>query len=321
MLGVIVTGLIAGAASALLFATVVSGSPLTIVLFYAAPLPLMIAGLGWSHRAALIGAVAGAVGIAAAITPEAGLVHAAGVGLPAFILSYLALLGRREDDVVVEWFPAGSLVAVAALLGGAVGIAGAVTLGPSYEEFSQAMQSGVTMMLKAQMGIPDSQPLVLPDVTDPAAFVSVLAALIPPIITMFFVFTALLNLWLAGRVAERSGRLPRPWPPFSTLTLPFWAGPAFVISGLASAFPGMTGLVSELFAAGFLMAFSILGFAVLHAMTMGVSARPIILAGVYIAAFAMGWPLFVVAGLGLFEQLFRLRARLAARRGPTTPEP
>ena len=41
----------AGLASALLFSTLASGSPLTLVLFYFAALPVLIAGLGWGHYA------------------------------------------------------------------------------------------------------------------------------------------------------------------------------------------------------------------------------------------------------------------------------
>ncbi|MFD2031197.1 hypothetical protein ACFSKM_14610 [Ancylobacter dichloromethanicus] len=53
----------AGAASALLVATVATGSPLALPLFYLAPLPVLIVGLGWTHRAALIAASAAAVAI------------------------------------------------------------------------------------------------------------------------------------------------------------------------------------------------------------------------------------------------------------------
>ena len=44
-----IIGIGAGAAAALLFASVTSGTLLSIPLFYLAPLPIMIAGLGWSH--------------------------------------------------------------------------------------------------------------------------------------------------------------------------------------------------------------------------------------------------------------------------------
>jgi hypothetical protein len=41
--------LIAGAASALMFASIVSGALISLVLFYLAPLPLMVAAIGWGR--------------------------------------------------------------------------------------------------------------------------------------------------------------------------------------------------------------------------------------------------------------------------------
>ena len=58
MLQIGLVGLGAGAAAALLFASVTSGTWMSVPLFYLAPLPIMIAGLGWSHWSALVAAVA-----------------------------------------------------------------------------------------------------------------------------------------------------------------------------------------------------------------------------------------------------------------------
>ncbi len=58
MMQIVLIGLGAGAASALLFASVASGSLLSLLLFYLAPLPILIAALGWSHWAGLCRRVA-----------------------------------------------------------------------------------------------------------------------------------------------------------------------------------------------------------------------------------------------------------------------
>ena len=52
MMQVTLIGIGAGAATALLFASVASGSALSVLLFYLAPLPILIAAMGWSHWAA-----------------------------------------------------------------------------------------------------------------------------------------------------------------------------------------------------------------------------------------------------------------------------
>ena len=59
MVQVVLIGLAAGLAAALLFGSLVSGSLFSFVLFYLAPVPVMIAGLGWTGLAAfcLLGAL------------------------------------------------------------------------------------------------------------------------------------------------------------------------------------------------------------------------------------------------------------------------
>ena len=87
-------GIGAGAAAALLFASLTSGSMLSIILFYLAPLPVMIAGLGWSHWAALVAATAGSLAIAAAFGGVLFLTFVVGIGAPAWWLCYLSALAR-----------------------------------------------------------------------------------------------------------------------------------------------------------------------------------------------------------------------------------
>src|SRR3954471_15200601 len=63
MMTIILIALAAGAASALMFASIVSGALISLVLFYLAPLPLMVAALGWGSLGASIGGAAAAIGL------------------------------------------------------------------------------------------------------------------------------------------------------------------------------------------------------------------------------------------------------------------
>ncbi|HVY56863.1 MAG TPA: DUF2232 domain-containing protein, partial [Xanthobacteraceae bacterium] len=94
MAQILLIGIGAGAATALLFAAVASGSLLSVLLFYLAPLPIMIAGLGWSHWAALVAALVSASGLAVVFGPFFLFAVLVAVGLPAWWLAYLALLAR-----------------------------------------------------------------------------------------------------------------------------------------------------------------------------------------------------------------------------------
>jgi hypothetical protein len=62
------------------------------------------------------------------------------------------------------------------------------------------------------------------------------------------------------------------------------------------------------------MAYGVLGFAVLHAITAGMNARPFLLGGVYGATLVIGWPVLALCLLGLVETAIDLRARIARTR-------
>ena len=65
MIAIILIALAAGCASALMFASIVSGALISLLLFYLAPLPLMVAALGWGPLCATIGGIAAAIGLGA----------------------------------------------------------------------------------------------------------------------------------------------------------------------------------------------------------------------------------------------------------------
>ena len=57
MIAMVLIGLAAGCASALMFASINSGALISVLLTYLAPLPLMVAATGWGP---LCGAIGGA---------------------------------------------------------------------------------------------------------------------------------------------------------------------------------------------------------------------------------------------------------------------
>ena len=134
-------GIGAGAAAALLFASVTSGSLLSILLFYLAPLPIMIAGLGWSHWAALIAALTGALALAVVFGAVFFFAFLAGAGIPAWWLGYLAMLARPAAPAqwraqpTLEWYPPGRLVVWAAVLAALVVIVAIPNFGTDAESF------------------------------------------------------------------------------------------------------------------------------------------------------------------------------------------
>jgi hypothetical protein len=69
------------------------------------------------------------------------------------------------------------------------------------------------------------------------------------------------------------------------------------------------------------MAYAILGFAVLHALTRGLSFRPVLLIVAYGAVIVLGWPVLAASFLGLAEATFNIRARNGGSRAPPPASP
>lgn len=319
MAQIVLIGIAAGAAAALLFASVASGSPFAVLLFYLAPLPLLIAAIGWSHIAGLVAAIVAAGALALVFGQFLFLAFLLGVGLPAWWLGYLALLARpvaTPAGETLEWYPVGRLVVWAAILGALVVMIAIPNFGFDAETFRAALRRIFERVLRAQTGGAADAPLRLPGVTDPDRLLNLMVIVIPPAAAVLSTLTSLANLWLAAVIVRVSGRLQRPWPAISSMTFPAYA-PALLAAGLAGTFIGdIVGVAATILTASMFLAFSILGLAVMHAVTLGVNSRTFILIGVYLTLFVLYWPVLLLALVGLAEMMLSIRDRFANRRGP-----
>ena len=311
-------GIGAGAAAALLFASVTSGAWLSIPLFYLAPLPIMIAGLGWSHWAALIAALTGALALALAFGPVFFFSFLAGAGLPAWWLGYLAMLARPLGNgaAALEWYPPGRLVVWAAILGGLVVVVAIPNFGLDAESFRAGLRQALTHILRVETEVPADAPLSMPGVSNASRLVDFLVAAIPPAAAVLATITNVLNLWLAGVIVKFSGLLKRPWPLLPDMTFPRTLAAALAIAVALSFVGSLIGIVAGVVSASLLMAYGVLGFAVLHAITRGMTSRLFLLGGVYAAVLVLGWPVLALCLLGLIDAVIDLRARIAPTRGP-----
>ena len=103
------------------------------------------------------------------------------------------------------------------------------------------------------------------------------------------------------------------------MTLPTSAMVALAAAIAGSFLPDLVGVLSGVLAASLLMAFAILGFAVLHAITRGLGSR------IDRCSPAPMRPPSCSSGrcspsrmLGLAENAFNIRARVLSKRGPPT---
>jgi hypothetical protein len=323
MVQILLIGIAAGAATALLFASIVavaSGSLLALVLVNLAPLPILIAAIGWSHLAGLVAAITAGAALALVFGSVVFIPFLVVTGIPAWWLGYLALLARPAATNgaagAMEWYPAGRLVAWTALLAAGVVALGLLNLGFDEATVKSGLRRLFEKGIRLQLGTPADQPIEFPGVSDSGRVIDFMIAVTPSLAALVVTFTSLVNLWLAGRIVLLSGRLKRPWPDLSAITFPTAMSAVLATMVVLSFLPGLMGLVAGLFAATLLLAYAVLGLAVLHHITTGMNGRSFALAGIYALIAVFGWPIILMMLLGLVETLFDLRRRVAARRGP-----
>ena len=324
MIHLAVIGIGAGAAAALLFASVTSGTLLSIPLFYLAPLPIMIAALGWGHWAALAAALAGSVALGIFFGAVFLFAFIAGAGVPGWWLGYLAMLARPataatnapQEQAAFEWYPPGRLVLWAALLAALVVLVAIPNFGTDAESFRAGLRSALGTIVRTQIGGPGGETADVPGAGKADRVIDFLVTAIPPAAAVLATITNLLNLWLAGRVVKFSGRLSRPWPQLSAMTFPPVIIAALTLAIALSFVDGLLGIVAGVFSASLLLAYGVLGFAVLHAITASMKMRGFVLALAYAAVIVLGWPLLALCLLGLFDSVFGLRGHVARKGGP-----
>lgn len=302
--------LAAGCASALMFVSVVSGALISLVLFYLAPLPLMVAALGWGSTTALVGSAVTCAGIGLIFGIPYMTAFALTVALPGWWLGRLAMLARTADQDAIpslHWYPAGRLVLWSATFAALTTIAALLSLGSDAATINEVLRHGLTRIFGAAEGAEPAE-------TD--NLVAVLATIAPAAATMVTMAALTLNLWLAAWIAQTSGRLTRPWPTLSLMEFPPLTL-SFLATALVLCFAGgLPALFAQIVATALIVAYALVGFAVLHTLTQSVALRGLWLAGSYAIVIVFGWPLIAVALVGVADAVFGFRRRKQSQFRP-----
>jgi hypothetical protein len=320
MVQLLLVGLGAGVTAALLFATLATGQAFAVGLFYLTPLPILLAAIAWNHIAGAIAALTAALLLGAFRGGWFVLAFMIGIGLPAYLLGYLALLGRTDERGEMEWYPTGRLVLAGALLAAAATAMSIPAIGSDLESYRAALKETFERVLRAQTDTPTGRPLSLPGIQDTQRTLELLTIAMPPAAAVVGMVTSLANLWIAGRVARVSGRLARPWPDIAELRFPP-AAPILLAAAVGGTFlPDLIAVAAGLFAATLLVAYALLGFAIVHRITRQSSARLLLLSAMWASVFLIGWPILIAAIIGLTDSFIDYRARFAApgSNHPTT---
>jgi hypothetical protein len=315
---------VAGSASALMFASIVSGALISLLLFYLAPLPLMVAALGWGPLSATIGGIAAAIGLGAIFGLPYCFAFTVTVALPAWWLGHLALLGRpMTHDVApgndgspivpdLEWYPVGRILLWMTAGAALTTMAALLTLGSDADAIAGALRRGLLRMIG---------PRDAPSVGDTEQWIGALVTIAPAAAAIVAMMTLTLNLWLAAKITATSGRLHRPWPDLKSATLPPMTLAAMCVAIALCFSGGLFAILAQIVTVALAMAYALTGFAVLHTLTLALRSRALWLGAAYTVVAVFGWPVLAMVILGLADAVFGIRQRFLQGRPPPLPAP
>jgi hypothetical protein len=325
----------AGLASALLFSLVTQATVFAIALAYLSPLPIMIAMIGFGRAAGLtatgvailaVFAIAfvqqsqNASGGGLAAASLSGATFALSLALPALWLSYLAALSRPKGEAswsiasgpmrtfARDGYPLERLLAYAVAISTTVAVIGAAFVSARHGGFESALNQADAALTPILESLAADMPL--PHGIDLHHLARLMAAAAAPAVAASTLLMLLFNLWLAGRVAQLSERLTRPWPDIpNELKLSRFFAPV-LLGAIGVAFAGgLPGVISATVAAALAMAFALQGLAVIHDISRGWKYRMLLLGLIYIGLLLLAppWLLVAFAIIGLIESIFLLR--------------
>ncbi|QWG11352.1 DUF2232 domain-containing protein [Bradyrhizobium sediminis] len=319
MIMIVLIAVAAGCASALMFASIVSGALISLLLFYLAPLPLMVAGLGWGPLSATIGGIAAATGLGAIFGLPYCIAFVLTVALPAWWLGHLALLGRPMANgapsgngatpvtPALEWYPVGRILLWIAGFAALTTMAALLTLGSDADTITGALKRGLMRILGPRNATSRGEI---------ERWVDALVIIAPAAAAIVAMMTLTINLWLAARITSTSGRLHRPWPDLKSAELPPMTLVALSVAIAFCFTGGLLAIMAQIVSAVLMMAYAITGFAVLHTLTLALKSRALWLSCAYAIVVVFGWPVLAMVALGVADAIFGFRQRYLQGRPP-----
>jgi hypothetical protein len=322
MIAIILIALAAGSASALMFASMVSGALISLVLFYLAPLPLMMAALGWGPLCAAIGGIGAATGLGVIFSLPYCIAFAITVALPAWWLGHLALLGRPATAHAaagngatpvtpdLEWYPVGRILLWIAGFAALTTMAALLTLGADAATITGTLRKGLLLILGPR------DPGTTGEIEQ---VIDALVAIAPAAAATVAMMTLTLNLWLATTITSTSGRLHRPRPELKSAALPPMTLAALSVAVAFCFVGGLPAILAQIVATALTMAYALTGFAVLHTLTLALKSRALWLGVTYVIVAMLVWPVLAMAVLGVADAIFGIRQRYRQSRPPPLP--
>ncbi len=307
----------AGLLSAVLYGAAATGSALSIIPIYLSPLPLFMAGLSYGGTAALIGGIAATGAIALAGGPVLALAYFLVNAAAPIVITRAANWSRpvtaRDGASSLEYYPAGLLFAWLSGLGIAITVLLAL--------FMQTYEGGLGGWIPQLIQLDTlSQTIIQAQIQtgaapiDEGALQQRLISFALPGLGIFWTLISIGNGALAQRLLVRLGRNARPSPELLSMHLPQFMLWPLAGGGILAFFPGDLGLTGAVVMVLAAIPYFFLGLAAVHVISHRLPGRAFALGGVYLLLLALGWPILLIVGLGIFEHFANLRRTYAVAK-------
>jgi ribosomal protein L9 len=287
----LLVGLLAGISAAFLLVSAGSPSSLSFILFAAAALPVLIAGLGWSNLASIVAVLSAMAVIGIATTPQAALVSAVTTLAPAAWIAHLSNLARPAEEIggpegAVVWYPLPEIFVRIALCVCIGLVAVGVAMGYGADFVDQLVDIFVAT-------IKESNAAYSPSPEGIAEMKQFFLYALPAIQAAMWVTILLAGWYVASAIVRMSGRSKRPKDDIpSQLRMPRTAAIALAVGGAMSFVDGGLGLIGWTICGAFGMGFIIAGFAIAHHRTRGKPAR-----AAFVGGLSLDGPLYRAVGV------------------------
>jgi hypothetical protein len=302
--------LAAGGASALAYASMLTGSPAAFVLAYIAQLPLFAVGLWMGTGAAAFAGVAGIVVAFLAGGFVFATIYTLSSAAPAAVLVRQALLWRPGAVGSVEWYPPGGLLLTL------VAVATAIFLGIAFAFLGRegGLEGALeTFIVDAFSRIRTPAGLQIDGIE---AFAGQIARVFAGVVGVSWMVMTLVNAALAQGLLKRFAVNRRPSPAMADLDLPAWLTGLTAILAVGTFLDGFGGYVARNAMVILVAAYALAGLGVVHALAATLQWRGMALGAVYGALIVFGWPLAILAVVGLIEPYANIKARARTGASP-----
>lgn len=303
--------ILAGAASAGLFALAFSqGSMLVVFLANLVPLPLFTVGLGAGVGAVTIAGVFATLALTLMANVQIGAIFLLTFALPVAWLVFLALRHRYDEAGHLYWYPTGRLITAATLYACGVFAVLAAMLSGQEGGLQEILRGTFDAMKDAALQQLPPEKLADLNMEHLNASFTMAARLVPAFSMISWILLMIITGLAAHYVLRQQKWALRDTPSFYDLEIPSWMLGLFAITGVLAVLPdGQVGFVALNICIALGVPYFMQGLSVLHVWAGQSKYKIAILIALYLIL-SFGYPVILVAGLGVLEPWIHLRRRM-----------